>query len=121
MDLWYRFERGLMELDMSARDIANFKYCGGDRNQHLNYWKIACKGEKIPEHADRCICNQRIVENCYITGKIDNEEVLIIMGNCCIKRFIPKCMRTCENCGDAHRNSKDNFCKECRKKLKNKI
>lgn len=108
-----RFCNGLKKYGITLETLReNWKYAGGESGRHLNYYKIACKDEDIPEHEDRCICGHRIKENCYIT----DGNYILTLGNCCIKRFLPNaCSRTCERCGKAHRNRKDNKCVSCRK------
>lgn len=102
----------------------NWIYCGGDggknsKSSHLNYYlghfidKII-----IPPKTNKCLCEHHIVENCYISSP-DLTKTLAI-GNCCIKRFIKKSGRTCEDCGATHKNRKFNKCNECKiKKCKN--
>lgn len=70
LKLTEKFLKGLKEYG----DIKIWKYCGGDRGRHLNYFRIACKNEKLPEHEDNCVCGHDIVENCYI--------------NCYLKEFV---------------------------------
>jgi uncharacterized protein (DUF3820 family) len=87
------------------------KYCGGNKGSHLNYFKIFFTSDReLPKPEDKCICGHFIVDNCYIT---DGKEI-IVLGNCCIKRFVPKCGRTCEKCGENHKNRKNNLCNKCR-------
>ncbi len=106
------FIKGLKEYNLTNEEIIaeGWKYCGGNEGRHLNYFRIACPGEVLPDQADECVCGHNIVENCYIT---DGDRILIL-GNCCIKRFIPDSGRTCERCGEPHRNRKDNLCSDCR-------
>jgi uracil-DNA glycosylase len=107
-----RFSNGLKKYDISLDNLKeNWKYCGGEKGRHLNYYNLCCKGEDIPEHEERCICGHRIKENCYIT----DGDYILTLGNCCVKRFLPNSSRTCERCGKAHRNRKDNLCLCCRK------
>tara|TARA_R110002012_G_scaffold284971_1_gene475922 strand:- start:1279 stop:1662 length:384 start_codon:yes stop_codon:yes gene_type:complete len=107
-----RFSNGLKKYNVSLDNLKeNWKYVGGEKGRHLNYYNLCCKDEEIPHHEDRCICGHRIKENCYIS---DGENILTL-GNCCIKRFLPNCTRTCERCGKCHRNRKDNLCLGCRK------
>jgi hypothetical protein len=40
------------------------------------------------------------------------------LGNSCIKRFIKKSGRTCETCGEPHKNRKVNMCNKCRPTIK---
>ena len=68
-----------------------------------------------PEYYTKCICGQTIKYNCYI---IDEDfSHLLVIGNCCIKKFIPIKTRTCENCGNPHKNRTDNYCNSCRSTL----
>ena len=113
--------------------INNFKYTGGDgrrfgthedhekdrkANRHLTYWNMTRGDELHPPHKEYCICETKIIENCYAVDKRDREK-LVCLGNCCILRFLgDKAGRTCERCEKPHKNRKDNFCKECRKKNK---
>ena len=106
------FIKGLELYDLTLDDIINsgWKYCGGDTGRHLNYYKIAMPNKKIPEKIHHCVCGHYIMENCYIT----NKKYMLTLGNCCIKRFCPKSGRTCEICGEGHKNRLDNKCKKCR-------
>ena len=116
MNLWERFEKGLKTVNLTADDISKFKYCGGNMGRHRSYWELVNGKDPLPEHATKCICGQEIKENCYISGIIGDEEIIVIMGNNCIKRFVPKCSRTCKKCGEIHKNRKDNLCNKCRRK-----
>jgi len=95
--------------------INNYKYTGGDRGRHLNYWNMTRNNEKLQPHKEYCICDHYIQENCYVVDRRDKNKIVVI-GNCCIKRFLKKENqgRTCERCEKPHRSRKDNFCKECR-------
>jgi len=107
------FINGLAEMGYDYLDVkANWKYYGGNRGSHLNYYHTVTN-DPLPEKHTRCVCNHAIMENCYICDP--TEETIIIIGNCCIKKFIDKRGRTCANCGSSHRNIKDNFCGPCRK------
>ena len=107
IELTNKFKKGLARFDLTMEDMNNWKYCGGNRGRHLNYWKMTCNdGEELPEHTNECICSHRIQENCYIS---DGDEILIL-GNCCIKKFIPNSSRTCEICSEPHKNRSVNRC-----------
>jgi hypothetical protein len=107
-----RFIKGLHEYDLTEEEVRGWKYYGGSSKCHLNYYKLASKNDVLPEHHTHCACGHPIKENCYIT---DGERILVL-GNCCIKRFLPKknSGRTCEVCGEPHKNRKINKCNECR-------
>lgn len=107
-----RFIKGLQEYDLTYDEIrnGNWKYYGGNKGSHLAYYNLASKNDILPEPTDECICGHKIKYNCYIT----NGTHIIILGSCCIKRFIPASTRTCEVCGNPHKNRKKNKCNECR-------
>jgi hypothetical protein len=131
-----KFINGLKEYELTMEQAQkDFKYCGGDGgvdrrkytlflqkkiqatqlldkpNRHLNYWMIANRNIDLPDCVENCICGHFILENCYIEN-ITTGEVLVL-GNCCIKRFIPKSGRTCAKCGNPHRRRKINLCFDC--------
>ena len=107
-----QFIKGLEKYNLSFDDIEknNWHYCGGNSNSHLKYYKLSYPNRDIPADVTICICSHPIVENCYITDGTD----MLILGKCCIKKFIPKSSRSCEKCGLAHKNRKNNRCNECR-------
>ena len=70
------------------------------------------KGDTFPATTNKCICEHKIIGNCYIT----NGERLLVLGNCCIKKFVPDSGRTCDKCGNKHKNRKINRCNTCREK-----
>ena len=107
-----RFIKGLKEYDLTFEEITSGKwsYCGGDTGCHYKYWKLCCPNQETPEKTKWCVCGHPIVENCYIT----DGPTILILGNCCIKKFIPKSSRTCEICKEPHKNRKDNLCNKCR-------
>ena len=135
-----RFINGLWENERIKYDktfMNTWKYCGGDgnsrngmentifkQNSHLNYWIILFGGRAFPETKSHCVCNHWIVEQCYITNDMNNMDGrLIVIGNCCIQKFLGEENkgRTCKECGAAHKNRKDSFCKNCRVKKADKI
>ena len=113
--IFERFIKGLKEYNLTFEEITNgdWKYFGGDNGNHYRYFQMA-KNEKdnLPEHEDECVCGVKIKHNCYIT----NGKEILILGSCCIKRFMPPdCSgRTCEICGKPHRNRINNRCNDCR-------
>ena len=110
-----RFLKGLKEYGLTYEDIikSNYRYCGGSRGRHLNYFKLISPNEELPDLSDECVCRHHIEENCYIT----NGEEILILGNCCIKKFIPYKNRTCELCNNTHLNRIKNRCNNCRNKI----
>jgi hypothetical protein len=103
-----RFRSGLIKKGINPEDLKNWKYAGGDHGPHRKY-AILCRVPFVV-HSSFCLCGHEIVKNCYIT----NGARFVVIGSCCIKRFISKNTRTCEKCGNSHRNRSDNRCHECR-------
>ena len=114
--LKHQFMSGLKERGLTYEEFRqNWKYAGGNMGRHYNYWRLLYgEDKKMPAHTDQCLCKHNIKENCYIT---DGKEFLVV-GNCCIKRFMIHKGRTCEDCQGAHRNRASNVCNECREKRK---
>ena len=124
-------EAGILEkvYGLTVEEVReHFKYSGGDGNRecdasynsvrasrHLAYWHLTRGSEPTPLHRNQCICNVKIVENCYLVDT-RNRDLIVIVGNCCIERFCSedKAGRTCDKCGARHRNSKYNLCNECK-------
>lgn len=120
-NLHKKFLKGLREkYGLTANDLVEqeYKYAGGtaDANnpQHFRYWEMILQQRpnlKKPLYQHKCICDHEIMNNCYIINKYDN---ILVLGNCCIKKFIEKSMRTCGWCGEEHRNRKYNLCNKCK-------
>jgi len=100
-----------------GKDLSKWKYIGGDSGRHNNYFNMCLTKYKIsrPPYVDKCACEHHITENCYVYN--EDDDVVQVLGNCCIKKFIPKSGRTCEDCGEPHRNRKWNKCHECVTKI----
>jgi hypothetical protein len=111
-DLTKKFIEGLENYGLTYEEIENskWKYCGGNKGRHLKYYKLCYPTGDLPQQTNECICGHHIDENCYIT----DEESLLILGNCCIKKFIKKSSRSCDDCGNPHKNRKINKCNNCR-------
>lgn len=107
-----QFINGLKKYNVSPDELKNWKYCGGDKGRHKRYFRLCFKDRKIPSKKELCICGHAINENCYIVDKNLN---ILVLGNCCIKRFIKKSSRTCEKCETPHKNRVVNRCNKCRK------
>jgi hypothetical protein len=113
-----KFYEGLFnKYNMRSDDLKKFKYSGGDRGVHEKYSKMLKMNiENIPREY-YCVCGHPIKENCYVS---DGEKILVL-GNCCIKKFIPKenQNRTCSLCGSSHKNRNVNLCNNCKNRCKN--
>ena len=111
-----RFIQGLKNYDLTLEEIqsSNWRYCGGTNGAHLNYFKLMFKNKKpLLPHEDKCVCGHPIRENCFIT----DGTRFIVLGTCCIKKFVRYNSRTCEECGEPHRNRIVNLCNDCRKNV----
>jgi len=104
-----RVRTQLAENGLTPETLNEYKYAGGDganggNLRHLHYYELARPGEDFPEHVDHCeICDHFIVENCYLEHK-ERGAIELVVGNCCIKRFVEDSGRTCRNCGAEHRS-----------------
>jgi hypothetical protein len=110
-ELTDKFIKGLEKYNLTFDEIKKWKYCGGNMNRHYNYFKICFKNNDLPDKVHECVCGHHIKENCYITDGVE----ILVLGNCCIKRFVPKNSRTCQVCGEPHKNRVVNRCNDCRK------
>lgn len=109
-----RLIEGLKEYNLTLDEIMNWKYCGGSEGVHHKYFKLCFPKGNLPELKTECICHHAIKINCYITN---GDKHILILGNCCIKKFIPKCSRTCELCQQPHQRRKENICYECKETI----
>jgi hypothetical protein len=115
LSLTEKFIRGLKHYgydSLEAFNKAKFKYHGGSGNESARrYWKLLEGTNPFPEETNECVCGHYIELHFYICSK----DGLLTIGCCCILKFIPSGMRrTCEICGDVHRNRKNNLCNGCR-------
>ena len=127
--------KGLLEHDykLTVEELRTyFRYAGGSWNRHAdgdnqslefkdyskrhyNYFKSVYKHGSLPEDKSYCICETKIKQNCYLADK-RNPNVIVIVGNCCIKRFVSEdnAGRTCRKCEAPHVNRKYNLCNQCK-------
>jgi len=110
-ELTKRFIEGLAHYELTPMMMKNYKYCGGNKKSHANYFELLNKHREFPEEKDHCLCGHKITENCYIT----DGKTTLVLGNCCIQKFIEKSGRTCDKCEKSHRSRLMNRCKDCRK------
>ena len=100
--------------------VENYVYCGSDSD--TDYFNIFfdLNPPNQPDHKSECICEHKIQNNCYITDKRNKRNCIIVVGNCCMKRFLPYSGRTCSICSSEHKNRKDNYCNGCRNNTLNR-
>jgi hypothetical protein len=115
-DLYKRFYDGFYLLTGKEFIKEEWKYAGGDEGRHLRYWKMINKNKqfKMPSKEPSCICDVEIQKNCFILNTKNNN--ILVVGSCCVKKFLPKNQsgRTCEICGEPHKNRSNNRCNICR-------
>src|SRR5690606_38727443 len=87
---------GEMDMNRTSDSKMNFKAC------------------EWPEHKDSCICDTDIVYNHFVTNRA--RDRVIVVGKCCIDKFLGPNRKRCEVCYEPHRNRKRNLCGECIKK-----
>ncbi len=115
-----RFCENLEALGLTYEEVErDYKYSGGNLDEegcetrHSRYFDMCFPRDPFPDKVKKCMCDHPIVENCYISKDFDINTLLII-GNCCIKKFIKASSRTCEVCQKSHRNTKTNYCNDCK-------
>lgn len=77
------------------------KQCDSSVNKHSNRW-LGYKEKHLmerdfpsivtPAYRSRCICARHITEQYYIVYKDYSglEEEIIVVGNCCIEKYLPR-------------------------------
>ena len=78
---------------------------------HWNYYLLKSSSmdlPPLPHHKGHCVCDHPIVWNCYLLSP-DGRNIIVV-GNCCIKRFTDNKLRTCCVCGAEHRNKVYDLC-----------
>ena len=109
-----RFIKGLEYHDVTLEEIQSggWRYCGGEGGHRERYFELSSPTLKRPTHKTKCVCGHPIQDNCYIT----NGVVVLVLGNVCVKRFLPaeKSGRTCSVCGSRHGNRNVNKCNVCK-------
>tara|TARA_R110000824_G_scaffold334915_3_gene521483 strand:- start:623 stop:1105 length:483 start_codon:yes stop_codon:yes gene_type:complete len=109
-----RFLAGLMnKYNVSEKEFREtYTYAGGAEKSHLNYYRLRFGVRPFPKTTSHCICGHSIRDNCYMTN---GNGRFIVLGNCCIKRHCGDAgYRTCCVCKSRHKNSKNNYCNDCR-------
>lgn len=92
----------------------------GNGQTSFNYYKAYFSNKfSQPEYETRCICTHDIVHNCYIYNQYNKKAVVV--GNCCIKRFLDNIHKSCEVCQNFHKRTKANICNACEKLGKNQV
>jgi hypothetical protein len=126
-----KFVSGLREkYNMDYEDVKSWIFCGGQADPNYenipsqfkayeNYYKLCFPNTPFPLIEDRCICDTKLVHNCYIRENVEaTSDSMLIVGSCCIEHFIDAGkVRKCTKCSSDHRNRSDNLCKKCRENI----
>jgi len=119
-----RFCENLEALGLTYEEVErDYKYSGGNLDEegyetrHSRYFDLCFPRDPFPDKINKCMCDHPIVENCFISKDFDINTILIV-GNCCIKRFVKSSSRTCVNCNKSHKNRTTNYCNECKECFK---
>ena len=108
------FCKNLEALGLTYEEVKrDYKYSGGTKGRHKNYFDLCFPMNNRPDKIQSCLCEHPIVENCYLSKDLDYDTILIV-GNCCIKKFIDKSSRTCAHCNTPHTNRSLNYCNGCK-------
>lgn len=109
-----KFMEKLIANSKTKNPLQEWKYVGGNSGRHARWYQNLYPDCSCPPSKNVCICSHPIIENCYIQN-IHTDSILIV-GNCCIKRFLPleNQGRSCPKCKEPHRNRNDPWCDDCR-------
>lgn len=115
---WKKFINGLEEMGLTYEEVKTYICVGGvhlkERGMTLSYEKKSYRYKRfsdyfpndiLPEYKDICVCGHEIHENCFIIKpESKNVNEIIIVGNCCVKRFIDNGLsQICEICKSKHK------------------
>lgn len=118
MDFNKKFAKGLLEkYGLTPEELKNYIYVGSNRDKGREYFR-----EKFPDNTPfpddekQCVCGHNIQENCYVCPDPRNGPYgIVVLGNCCVKKYIrEKRSKTCQDCGEKHRNRNVDLCHNCR-------
>lgn len=110
--LQQRFIQGLQNYNLSIEEIKSWTYCGSSGSaENRNYFKVCFPEKELPTPSPTCVCGHGIVENCYIT----NGETILVLGSCCVKKFMKIPTRSCMDCGAVHKRRISSKCFDCDK------
>lgn len=92
----------------------------GNGQTSFNYYKTYFSSKfPQPDYELECICTHKIVHNCYIYNQYN--KAAVVVGNCCIKRFLDNIHKSCEVCQQFHKRTKANVCNACEELGKNQV
>lgn len=128
-----KLDEGLKKINLSIDIIIKnkdiFEYIGGNNGEDLEnlqkYFTLASMDQKEScdfmedmKGVESCVCEQKIKNKLFVMNN-DDADTLCLCKTCCqiLNINIPKSTKGyCEDCGEKHKNKKDNYCHSCRKK-----
>jgi hypothetical protein len=120
------FKKSLYDIGLDPYIVFNTYVCvGGDgyersqiidkkNHKHIAEFRANFGNLNFPEYINKCLCDHHIEENCYISSDFKVYDKILIIGNCCYKRFIKNKQRLCINCESRH-EQQNGYCKPCTK------
>ena len=113
-----RVARNLQALhNLTLEEFCKFTNCGGASDFQLHYFRLCVGYVRLPPPSkSNCICGHRITDVRFVSNA--DHTQFVVVGNCCIHRFLSEPYRTCGKCGARHKNRKDNLCNACRERMK---
>ena len=52
----------------------DYKYSGGTKGAHKNYFDLCFPMEDKPQKEELCLCEHPIVDNCYLSKDFENKD-----------------------------------------------
>ena len=101
-------------------DLNDWQYGGGDYREYDGYkahaefkrqFILACPW---PEYKTSCVCDTVIIYNHFVANRA--RDRVIVVGKCCIDKFLGPNRKRCEVCYNPHRKRGRNLCDACIKK-----
>ena len=93
--------------------------------EHLPFIELDCENFDFDEPYHTCMCGKRNVINIHWIQRVGQEnDPLLVVGSCCVNRFMEKQKGTsfrCATCHKFYKSGKFAECKECRMKRDGKV
>jgi len=105
----------------------NYEYIGGNFGEHLEYLQSRLLCEQYDNYDINGFIHDTMENNCDICGRSNKKKLCIwnvreeIISLCfpCNKymKIIENKAKMCDDCGEPHKNRRDNYCNTCRLKV----
>lgn len=93
--------------------------------KELRFIELGCSRFTLNEHRHKCMCGKDEIVRFHWIQRIDREQdPLIVVGSCCIRRFMAKDRNTfyrCATCNKFYKSGKYSECMDCRMRRDGKI